>query len=118
VLETSWALLTLEKVVAAPPAPADTDGDGVGDVSDNCPSVYNPDQADRDGDGIGDLCQAIVGGIVHLPALAESSPAESAVPAEGSGWSPGAYAALAGLGALALMAIAAGGWYARRRLLR
>ena len=33
---------------------ADVDGDGVGDVCDNCPDVANPDQADSDGDGIGD----------------------------------------------------------------
>jgi len=59
-----------------------------------------------------------IGGIVGLPAQAGSSPAGSAVPAEGSGWSAGGYAALAGVGVLALMAIAAGGWYARRRLLR
>ena len=36
--------------------PSDTDGDGVPDSSDNCPSVYNPDQADTDLDGIGDAC--------------------------------------------------------------
>jgi hypothetical protein len=34
----------------------DTDGDGVSDPGDNCPSVANPDQADRDGDGAGDAC--------------------------------------------------------------
>jgi hypothetical protein len=34
----------------------DWDGDGVGDVCDNCPDVYNPDQNDSDGDGIGDAC--------------------------------------------------------------
>ena len=34
----------------------DTDGDGVLDNVDNCPSVANPGQADADGDGIGDAC--------------------------------------------------------------
>ncbi len=34
----------------------DTDGDGVPDNIDNCPTVRNPDQADSDGDGIGDAC--------------------------------------------------------------
>jgi YVTN family beta-propeller protein len=34
----------------------DSDGDGVADSSDNCPSVSNPDQADSNGDGVGDAC--------------------------------------------------------------
>jgi len=34
----------------------DTDGDGVVDACDNCPSVPNPGQQDTDGDGIGDVC--------------------------------------------------------------
>ncbi len=38
----------------------DSDGDGVIDDCDNCPSVYNPDQADTDGDGIGDACEPSV----------------------------------------------------------
>jgi hypothetical protein len=37
--------------------PPDTDGDGIVDVCDNCPTVYNPGQEDTDGDGVGDACQ-------------------------------------------------------------
>jgi len=36
--------------------PLDSDGDGVIDAIDNCPSVANNDQADLDGDGVGDAC--------------------------------------------------------------
>jgi hypothetical protein len=34
----------------------DADGDGVCDLSDNCPGISNADQADADGDGVGDAC--------------------------------------------------------------
>jgi Thrombospondin type 3 repeat len=34
----------------------DTDGDGVIDVYDNCPTIANPDQADNDADGLGNVC--------------------------------------------------------------
>lgn len=38
------------------PGTTDTDGDGIPDLCDNCPTVANLDQADVDGDGIGDAC--------------------------------------------------------------
>ena len=59
-----------------------------------------------------------VGGIAELPALPATSPAESAASAGGSGWSAGSYAALAAGLAAAVLALGAGGWYARRRRLR
>jgi FG-GAP-like repeat/Thrombospondin type 3 repeat len=34
----------------------DTDGDGVPNRVDNCPTVYNPDQTNLDGDRLGDAC--------------------------------------------------------------
>jgi hypothetical protein len=44
-------------VVSAPGGGAtDTDGDGIADDDDNCPTVANADQADVDGDGLGDAC--------------------------------------------------------------
>lgn len=39
---------------------ADSDGDGVPDLIDNCTKVANPDQADVDLDGIGNACDADV----------------------------------------------------------
>ncbi len=38
------------------PGQEDADGDGFGDVCDNCPAVRNVLQLDFDGDGIGDAC--------------------------------------------------------------
>ncbi|MFL0160989.1 T9SS type B sorting domain-containing protein [Aquirufa salirivi] len=34
----------------------DTDGDGLVDFEDNCPSTYNPNQLDTDNDGLGNVC--------------------------------------------------------------
>ncbi len=40
--------------------PRDSDGDGVPDISDNCPCVYNPGQPDDDNDGYGNHCEPVV----------------------------------------------------------
>ncbi|OIP37296.1 MAG: hypothetical protein AUK47_13765 [Deltaproteobacteria bacterium CG2_30_63_29] len=37
----------------------DWDGDGVPDLRDNCPYVYNPDQLDQNGNGVGDACEGM-----------------------------------------------------------
>lgn len=42
------------------PDATDSDGDGIGNGCDNCPTTFNPDQTDLDGDGIGDLCDNCV----------------------------------------------------------
>ncbi len=34
----------------------DSDGDGVPDATDNCPTTYNPNQEDDDDDGLGNAC--------------------------------------------------------------
>ena len=36
----------------------DSDGDGIQDAADNCPTAPNPSQADCDGNGLGDACDS------------------------------------------------------------
>ncbi|MCE5314224.1 MAG: right-handed parallel beta-helix repeat-containing protein [Armatimonadota bacterium] len=45
---------------------ADTDGDGIADVYDNCPANSNPDQTDSNGDGVGDVCTPLSTGVTPL----------------------------------------------------
>lgn len=40
---------------------ADSDGDGVPDLGDNCPQIANAGQADCDADGVGDVCEIAAG---------------------------------------------------------
>jgi hypothetical protein len=99
---------------------ADQDGDGVPDIVDNCPTVANPDQTDTDADGIGDACESSppVGGIAELPDIGRASAEQTGAAPGGSGWSAGGYAALSAGLVAAVLAVAAGAWYARRRWLR
>jgi hypothetical protein len=55
---TSFAFVTVD----SPGACVDTDGDGVIDSADNCPSTVNPLQENFDGDAFGDACDADVDG--------------------------------------------------------
>jgi hypothetical protein len=55
-------MVTIDAMIDAPPAPADTDMDGVFDTADNCPTVANTNQRNHDGDAKGDACD----GCPHL----------------------------------------------------
>ena len=50
------AQLAAHHVLPAQTPPPDTDGDGIGDDADNCPTIPNANQKDKDGDGVGDVC--------------------------------------------------------------
>jgi hypothetical protein len=45
---------------SVPPA-GDTDGDGIADPLDDCPTIADPAQADGDNDGLGDACDPCTG---------------------------------------------------------
>ncbi len=57
-IPTPTATTTPNPTATATSTPGDTDGDGITDAVDNCPTEANPDQADLDGDGIGDVCDS------------------------------------------------------------
>lgn len=51
-VDTGWLPVSVE----AADRVADTDGDGLSDLQDNCVTKRNPDQRDTDADGYGNLC--------------------------------------------------------------
>jgi hypothetical protein len=55
---TAGTTFHLQSTVSRPGG-ADGDGDGLADVSDNCPAVANTDQTDTDKDGQGDACDPV-----------------------------------------------------------
>jgi hypothetical protein len=57
----------------------DSDGDGIADGSDNCPSTNNPGQADTDGDGVGDACDPLTPPGDPLTAPGDADPPETSV---------------------------------------
>ncbi|KAA3632253.1 MAG: hypothetical protein DWP97_11340, partial [Calditrichaeota bacterium] len=66
----------VEGETVSPNCVVDTDGDGIVDSLDNCPSVANPIQADADGDAVGDLCD-------NCPS--DSNPAQTDTDGDGDG---------------------------------
>lgn len=70
----------------------DTDGDGVHDGSDNCPSLSNPGQEDADGDGTGDACDACTdsdGDGFGNPGFSANTCPQDGCPLDGSKSAPG-----------------------------
>ena len=63
-------VLTIVAVPAAADGP-DSDGDGVADTLDNCPTAEPADQDDADNDGVGDVCDMCPGTTLGSPVLSD-----------------------------------------------
>jgi hypothetical protein len=57
----AWTVDFSTPVALPAPGPVDSDGDGVPDALDDCPTTANPGQADADHDGVGDACDLVAG---------------------------------------------------------
>jgi len=57
----SFDIQITDACTTSPPTLPDTDGDGIADLCDNCPTVFNPAQTDADNDKVGDDCDNCLG---------------------------------------------------------
>ena len=64
----------------------DSDADGINDSTDNCSTVYNPDQKNSDGNALGDLCDLIT----------IATTVSTSAPAQKYNYKEGTYSALFG----------------------
>ncbi len=80
----------------------DTDGDGVPDTTDNCPTVANADQADADNDGTGDACEpdsdsdGVIDDNDNCPSVANADQADADSDGLGNACDTNSYAPQAG----------------------
>jgi UDP-3-O-[3-hydroxymyristoyl] glucosamine N-acyltransferase len=73
----------LPSLVVGAAGPADSDGDGVPDATDNCPGLANATQVDANSDGWGDACVAVSAAVARSVVLGEDSTVASGAVVQG-----------------------------------